>query len=616
MDLLSFALKKCDSDSIFDIRFHLFSANACTQEMSSETGKTLPGRLFVEDSGKQSHDPVLVSDDDDEDEEDQESGSECSDDPWPTTELQAERRKCYLLEVQVASLRDHVVKQQQMLAVQLEKLEARQTTLDDLERRLAASEVESNMWYTKYNQAEGRANAAMLREREWEKMYQEERAAKEVVRFVQINGPRPLPDWMQKSGDDSATVTAGTTTTTSDNAGEKRKQRTDSAAEKLFDVTWECSVCYAVLGVDSGVVPMVSIDCRPTAHMLCSVCVERPEMKRRIQTSSGGSGPLRYFCPQCNVPTSGYIPLRELVDEDSDAAARAILLKYDTNRHEAEKLILPLPKRVRAHSPDRSNENAQGSAQRRVPVAPSAAILQQRIEHIVARVSKETGSILFQRFPRGLSLWDDAVPDWDSSYVRLKCRQPGFPTISSATLAAELGAMAAELQPKLDEIYSDSPYKVVMADKQVAKPDVAHARPRFAYLVFHLEQRRQSIGVREIPNALATALFPQPPLPNSSRAQAPAVQPPLQERTLPVPIDDDPYVAISVMMPWHQQCCFVVRCSETTLDLKEKICDRGYAELHQVRLTFRGVTMEDAARLSLYGIVGGSTIDFERPTSD
>ena len=89
---------------------------------------------------------------------------------------------------------------------------------------------------------------------------------------------------------------------------------------------WECPVCMHVLGDKVGLVPMVSVQCRPFAHMICMRCV--------------GICDLSLGCPLCRTQTV-FLPLPALVDEEAAEVAAAALATYQDAQRKAKAISAP-----------------------------------------------------------------------------------------------------------------------------------------------------------------------------------------------------------------------------------------------------------------------------------
>lgn len=119
-------------------------------------------------------------------------------------------------------------------------------------------------------------------------------------------------------------------------AGTKRK-----LAFTAYQPTWECPVCLGKLGTDEGIVPCVSTDCRPFAHMVCMACTAN--LPTQKNSSGVGQMPL---CPTCRTP-SEFVPLPTLANLELDTVAAGVLSMEQVKARSAQR-----EKKPRHHAPD------------------------------------------------------------------------------------------------------------------------------------------------------------------------------------------------------------------------------------------------------------------------
>lgn len=252
---------------------------------------------------------------------------------------------------------------------------------------------------------------------------------------------------------------------------------------QLYSIEWECPICAERLGEHPGMIPMVSASCGPAAHVICQTCLA--SLQPKINSSGG-----RYVvCPQCNEPASQWITLRVFVNETEDSVAAQTLstMKSAFERPAKRKLDS-------AHAPNAPvQQRAQPAGARQQPMSHDERV-QLRVDYVVSRVTEELAEGCLERYPQGVAIWGDQVPEWDRDAVHLtRSVRNRLSENAAFELRSELSAMARALQPYLDELYAETRYSVQMAERQVVNPDRQTARPKNAYLVFYIAYRNRGV---------------------------------------------------------------------------------------------------------------------------
>lgn len=223
--------------------------------------------------------------------------------------------------------------------------------------------------------------------------------------------------------------------------------------DKPSGVGWECPVCFSELGVTAGCVPCVLTSCGVVGHMICYECGQK------LQT-----------CPLCRKQIVGLLPLPQLVDEQQDAAASAILARVQGRMDPAltslSRAMLDIKSKV-GELPDMRAE-----------------AIQQRLAFLTGKVQENLeNGVMEKHGGRSFDFWNNIVPEFDLRRVRLQCKPGnGFRRGTRAEIKANLERITRELQPFLDEIYKDSAYTVRLCSEQTKGQ-------RFVYLRTNVRRR-------------------------------------------------------------------------------------------------------------------------------
>ena len=240
---------------------------------------------------------------------------------------------------------------------------------------------------------------------------------------------------------------------------------------RLYVPNWQCPVCLDEFGIDKGVVPCALTRCRPVAHMLCFDCAKE---SRDAKTNL-------IECPLCRSKDNEALPLAEMVDEsaDPDAKERLDTLRYKKAASEGFSAVI---------------ENSRLAASKLGNV--EAKLMQNRVQHIVEVVSLKINNGSFARNQNSMICWSFTVPDFDKNIVQIHPRRTSvFQKKTVDEVITKLDAMARKLHIHLEAIYKDSPYKVMICNKQYIHKKGVRGTPLKAKTPVYLKVK---VGMRNL----------------------------------------------------------------------------------------------------------------------